>query len=376
MTNAPTSDAARPAEATSRKDRTPLWTILVPLLALGFISAEIFWLGQPMASWLMVPAASLLFASVFAAVHHAETVAHRLGQPFGSILLALAVTLIEVSLIVSLLLSAPAGESAVARDTVFAAIMIVLNGILGASLLIGGIRHHRQTLQPQSATAALGVLATLAILTLVLPNFTLAVPGPVYAPAQLIFVTAVSLALYGFFLYSQTFIHRDDYAEPDGAERPHIAVDQRMFRLALGLLPLALVAVILMAETLADPVAIGIARAGLPEALVGVAIAMVVLMPEGIASLRAARENRLQTSMNLALGSALASLCLTIPTVAMISVFMGQNLILGLAAEHIVLLLLSLFMATLTLATGRTTSLQGGIHLVIFGAFLTLSAIP
>lgn len=358
------------------KTPTPVWTILAPLAALALAGVAMTQHDAGVAPWLLFLAVPVLFAAVFAAVHHAETVAHRLGQPFGSILLALAVTLIEVSLIVSLLLSAPEGESAVARDTVFAAIMIVLNGILGICLLIGGIRHHRQTVQPHSATSALGVLATLAVLALVLPNYTLAVPGPVYAPAQLIFVTAVSLALYGFFLHAQTMRHRDDFAEPGDADHPGVPVDRRAFLLALGLLPLALLAVVLMAETLAGPVAVGIARAGLPEALVGVAIAMVVLMPEGVASLRAARENRLQTSMNLALGSALASLCLTIPTVAMISLVMGQPLILGLDAEHIVLLLLSLFMATLTLATGRTTALQGGIHLVIFGAFLTLSAIP
>jgi Ca2+:H+ antiporter len=154
-------------------------------------------LSQPVASWLLLPAAALLFASVFAAVHHAETIAHRIGQPFGSIILALAVTVIEVSLIVSLLLSSPAGESTVARDTVFSAIMIVLNGIVGLCLLIGGIKYHRQTVQLHSATAALGVLGTLAVLALVLPNYTKAVPGPLYAPAQLIFVALVSLALYG-----------------------------------------------------------------------------------------------------------------------------------------------------------------------------------
>lgn len=354
----------------------PVWTILAPVGALLLVG---FWELVPVdipEIWFILPAIPLLFAGVFAAVHHAETIAHRLGQPFGAIVLALAVTLIEVSLIVSLLLSAPAGESAVARDTVFAAIMIVLNGILGVCLLIGGIRHHRQTLQPHSATSALGVLATLAVLALVLPNYTLAVPGPLYAPAQLMFVTVVSLALYGFFLYAQTVRHRDDFADPADAESTHSTIGKREFYFALGLLPLALVSVVLMAETLAHPVAVGVDHAGLPEALVGVAIALVVLMPEGVASLRAARENRLQTSINLALGSALASLCLTIPTVAVISMVMGQDLILGLEAEHIVLLLLSLFMATLTLAMGRTTSLQGGIHLVIFGAFLILSAIP
>ncbi|MEI4261387.1 calcium:proton antiporter [Roseovarius sp. D0-M9] len=363
-------------KVTPPKVAVPIWTVMGPLGALALV-AVLHVLGHDGApAFLMVLAVPLLFVAVFAAVHHAETVAHRLGQPFGSILLALAVTLIEVSLIVSLLLSAPEGESAVARDTVFAALMIVLNGILGVCLLIGGIRYHRQTLQPHSATSALGVLATLAILALVLPNYTLAVPGPLYAPMQLVFVTVVSLALYGFFLYAQTVTHQGDFADPGDVEHAHAPIDRRAFRMALGLLPLALVSVVLMAETLAGPVAVGITHAGLPEALVGVAIAMVVLMPEGVASLRAARENRLQTSINLALGSALASLCLTIPTVAVISLFMGQDLILGLDAEHIVLLLLSLFMATLTLAMGRTTSLQGGIHLVIFGAFLTLSAIP
>jgi len=355
---------------------TPLWTVLAPVVTLGFVAFEITVLPHPMPGWLILPAAVLLFAAVFSSVHHAETIAHRVGQPFGSIVLALSVTLIEVSLIISLLLSASEGESTVARDTVFAAVMIVLNGIVGLCLLIGGVRYHRQTFQAHSATAALGVLGTLAVLALVLPNYTKAVPGPLYAPTQLIFVAVVSIALYGFFLHAQTVRHRDDFQDPADAETEHAPVSRRDVLTALGLLPLALLAVVLLAEVLAVPVEGAILRAGLPEALVGVAIALIVLMPEGVASIRAARANRLQTSINLALGSALASLCLTIPTVALISLALGQDLILGLDAEHIVLLILSLFMATLSLATGRTTSLQGGIHLVIFGAFLTLSAIP
>ncbi len=355
---------------------TPLWTVLAPLATLAFIAAEIFLLPQPLAAWLRLPAAALLFASVFAAVHHAETIAHRVGQPFGSIILALAVTVIEVSLIVSLLLSSPEGESTVARDTVFSAIMIVLNGIVGLCLLIGGIKYHRQTVQLHSATAALSVLGTLAVLALVLPNYTKAVPGPLYAPAQLVFVALVSLALYGFFLYAQTVRHRDDFHDPADDGAGHEPVSRRAFLVGVALLPVALLAVVLLAEILAVPLEHAIDAAGLPAALVGVAIALVVLMPEGVASIRAAKANRLQTGINLALGSALASLCLTIPTVALISLALGQDLVLGLEAEHIVLLVLSLFMATLSLATGRTTSLQGGIHLVIFGAFLTLSAVP
>lgn len=326
--------------------------------------------------WFFFLALPFLFVAVFAAVHHAETVAHRIGQPFGSIVLAMSVTLIEVALIVSVLLTAPGGESAVARDTVFAAIMIVLNGILGLCLLVGGYRFHRQGFQPQGATAALSVLGTLAVLALVLPNYTLAQPGPVYAPAQLVFVAVVSLSLYALFLYIQTVRHKEDFIDASGEEAPQLPVERRTFLLGLALLPVSLLAVVLLAELLSVNVETAVEQAGLPEALVGVAIALIVLLPEGVASVRAAKLNRLQDSLNLALGSALASLCLTIPTVAVISLILDQTLILGLDAEHIVLLVLTLFMATLSLATGRTTILQGGVHAVILAAFLIISAVP
>ncbi len=348
----------------------------MPLVTLGFVAAlHLVWGGR-MPGLMILPAAGLLFAAVFAAVHHAETVAHRLGDPYGAILLAVAVTIIEVSLIVAVLLEAEPGTSEIARDTVFAAIMIVLNGIVGLCLLIGGVRFHEQGFQARGAVAALAVLATVAVLALVLPNFTLATPGPVYAPPQLIFVAVTSLALYGLFLFVQMIRHRGDFLDPAGAADSGPPPDPRTFRAGLLLLPLALVAVVALAESLSPVVEGAVARAGLPAALVGVAIAMVVLMPEGTAAIRAARANRLQTALNLALGSALASICLTIPTVALLSLVLGQPLALGLDAEHIVLLILSLFMATLTLATGRTTVLQGGIHLVIFGAFLTIAAVP
>ena len=358
----------------------PLWTILVPLGALGFVVAVMLALPGGVPGWLVPVAVPLLLATVFAAVHHAETIAHKLGDPYGAILLALAVTIIEVALIVSVLLSAPPGESEIARDTVFAAIMIVLNGIVGLSLLVGGIRHHEQGFQARGATGALAVLGTVAVLALVLPNYTLAVPGPVYAPPQLVFVAVTSLALYGLFLFVQMVRHRDDFRdirpEDDAPGHAGPPPDRRTMTAALVLLPLALLAVVGLAESLAPTVEHAVARAGLPAALVGVTIAMTVLLPEGTAALRAARANRIQTSLNLALGSALASICLTIPTVAVMSVLMGQPLILGLEPEHVVLLVLSLFMATLSLAMGRTTILQGGVHLVIFGAFLTLAAMP
>ncbi|MGM0812946.1 MAG: calcium:proton antiporter [Pseudomonadota bacterium] len=354
----------------------PLWSALVPVLSLaGAAAFMVFWSGS--VPGLLVPLlAILLFATVLAAVHHAETIAKRLGDPYGAILLALAVTIIEAALIVSVLLNAPAGTSEIARDTVFAAIMIVLNGIVGLCLLIGGIRFREQEFIARGAVSALAVLATVAVLALVLPNYTVAVPGPVYATPQLVFVACVSLALYGLFLYVQMVRHRGDFSDPRLQELEDRKPGRREMATALLLLPIALVAVVVLAETLAPTVEHAVAQAGLPAALVGVVIAMTVLLPEGTAALRAALANRLQTALNLALGSALASICLTIPLVAILSIALGQPLTLGLEAEHIVLLLLSLFVATLSLAMGRTTILQGGLHLVIFGAFLTIAAIP
>ena len=348
----------------------------VPVVALVVFLTEATILGGALPGWLIPIAVILLFATVFAAVRHADTVAHRIGEPFGSILLAVAVTVIEVSLIVSILLGAPEGESTIARDTVFAAIMITLNGIVGLSLLSGGLRHHESGFQARAATSALAVLGTVAVLALILPNFTLAEPGPVYATPQLIFVAVVALGLYASFLYVQTISHRGDFLDEVTPMPVAGPPARRTFIGALVFLPVALLAVVLLAESLAHPVEVAVARAGLPHALVGVAIALVVLMPEGTAALRAARANRLQTSLNLALGSALASICLTIPTVAILSLVLGQKLILGLDAEHIVLLVLSLFVGTLTLATGRTTLLHGCIHLVIFAAFVILAAVP
>ncbi len=358
---------------------TPLWTLIVPVSAIVFVALVLLGLPGGVPGWLVPVAVPVLLATVFAAVHHAETIAHKLGDPYGAIVLAIAVTIIEVALIVSVLLNAPPGTSEIARDTVFAAIMIVLNGIVGLCLLVGGVRHREQGFQARGATGALAVLGTVAVLALVLPNYTLAAEGPVYAPPQLLFVAVTSLALYGLFLFVQMVRHQDDFRDlrpQEGAKHAGPLPDRRAMAVAMAMLPVALLAVVGLAEALAPTVEHAVDRAGLPAALVGVTIAMTVLLPEGTAALRAARANRIQTSLNLALGSALASICLTIPTVAVLSLALGRPLVLGLEAEHVVLLVLSLFMATLSLAMGRTTILQGGVHLVIFGAFLTLAAMP
>lgn len=326
----------------------------------------------------LVAAAILLGLSVFASIHHAEVLAVRLGEPFGSILLAVSVTVIEVALIVSILLSGAEGSQAVARDTVFAALLIVLNGVVGLCLVVGGRRHFEQSFHSQGAVSALGVLGTMATLALVLPRFTVSVSGPLYSPSQLAIIAAATLALYGVFVFVQSVRHRDYFL--DGAAEAHAggadAVPNRVALASLCLLLLSLTSVVLLAKILSKPLDLAVAAAGLPKAFVGVVIAGIVLLPEGIAAVKAATANRVQSSVNLALGSAIASIGLTIPVVAAVSLAFDIPLVLGLEPEDMTLLILTLFVSTLTLGTGRTTILQGAIHLVIFVAFLLISAVP
>jgi Ca2+:H+ antiporter len=320
-----------------------------------------------------------LVACVIAAVHHAEVVAHRIGEPYGTLVLAIAVTIIEVALIVSLMLAGGPETTALARDTVFAAIMIMLNGVVGACLLLGGLRHREQMFGLHGVSAALAALATILVLTLVLPNYTVTVPGPFYAPAQLAFIAIVALVVYGTFVLIQTVRHRDYFlpAEAPGDDRAHAAPPSRRDAVAcFVLLLVSLGAVVLLAKALGPGIEQAVLRMGAPKALVGILIATVVALPEGVAALRAARADRLQTSLNLALGSALASIGLTIPAVAMVSLVTGWTLTLGIDLRSTVLLTLSLFIASLSLGTGRTTIMQGTVLLVIFAVYLFTTILP
>jgi Ca2+:H+ antiporter len=346
--------------------------------------------GAPIAAWIVVGATALLpshaallalvgvalAGSVFAGVHHAEVVAHRVGEPFGTLVLAVAVTVIEVALIVSVMLTAGPEKAGLARDTVFAAVMLVCNGIVGLCLLVGGIRHREQDFQIRGASAALAVLASLSVLTLVIPNFT-SVAGPVLSPSQLAFAGVSSLVLYGVFVFVQTVRHRDYFLADVADENVHAEPPSgRVAALSAVLLMVCLVAVVLLAKLLSPVVESAVVDAGLPKAVVGIVIAALVLLPEGLAALRAARADRLQTSLNLALGSALASIGLTIPTVAVVFLYIGQPLQLGIDGKEMVLLFLTLVVGTLTLGTGRTTILQGAVHLSLFAAWIFLSVAP
>ncbi len=355
--------------------RLPWWAWAWPLVAcLVLVLQLIRGSGGPLAA----AEAFALIATVFAAVYHAEVVAHKVGEPFGTLVLALAVTIIEVALIVSMMITGGAEKAELARDTVFAAVMIVCNGIVGLCLLAGGMRHREQSFQLQGANAALVVLIALTTLTLIFPNLTTTTLGPTFSPSQLIFAAIVSLILYISFLFVQTVRHRDYFLPADGgAEETHAPrPPNTVALLSAGLLFVSLVAVVALAKALTPIMEFGIEKAGAPKAVVGIIIAGLVLLPEGLASFRAARANRLQNSLNLALGSVLASIGLTIPSVAAVSLLLHRPLTLGINPKEEMLLALTLLVSVLTLGTGRTTVLQGLVHLVIFAVYIFLSIVP
>lgn len=366
----------RATQGQRRKAAAPIpwWTWTWPLAAWVMLLAAPFAGGGLFAA----VAGAVLIATVFASVYHAEVVAHRTGEPFGTLVLAVAVTVIEVALIVSVMIAVPDEKGALARDTVFAAVMIVCNGIVGLCLLWGGARHHEQDFHLHGASAALAVLAALTILTLILPNVATTAPGPFFSTSQLVFAGVVSLLLYGSFVFVQTVRHRDYFLPVEaGNDEAHAPPPSNRTAFAsAAILLVALVAIVGLAKVLTPVVEFGVASLGASQAVVGIVIAALVLLPEGLAALRAARANRLQTSLNLALGSALASIGLTIPAVAVVSIVLEKRLELGLESKEQVLLALTLVVGIITLGTGRTTVLQGIVHLVIFAAFLFFAVVP
>ncbi|MCX3060424.1 calcium:proton antiporter [Streptomyces beihaiensis] len=355
------------------------WTVAVPVLAVVLLAGT--W-GRDLPGAVVALVSVVLAGSVLAAVHHAEVVAHRVGEPFGSLVLAVAVTVIEVALIVTLMADGGDKSATLARDTVFAAVMITCNGIVGLSLLTAALRHRVAVFQSEGTGGALATVATLATLCLVLPTFTTSKPGPEFSTSQLVFAAVAAVVLYGLFVATQTVRHRDyflpvtKHGEVIDAD-DHVGVPTTRAALtSLVLLALALVAVVGLAKGVSPAIESGVEAAGLPHAVVGVIIALLVLLPETIAALRAARRDRVQTSLNLALGSAMASIGLTVPAVAIASFWLSGPLLLGLGATHMVLLTLTMVVGTLTVVPGRATPLQGGVHLVILAAYVELAVTP
>jgi Ca2+:H+ antiporter len=302
----------------------PYWTLLAPALALVVLALA------PTSGAFVALIAIALIASVFASVHHAEVVAHRVGEPYGTLVLALAVTVIESSLIVSMLLDGGPGSAAIARDTVFATVMIVCNGVVGLCLVVGTLRHRELVYRVEGTAPALSVLAALTGLTLVLPGYTLTTPGPTYSAPQLVFAGVLSLVLYAVFVFVQTVRHRDYFLPVGAGADEHAAPpSRRTTSVSLGVLVLALVAVVGLAKALSPALQALVTRMHAPAAVVGVMIALLVLMPETLSAVRAAARDRMQTSINLTLGSALATIGLTIPTVAAFSLAFQRPLELG-----------------------------------------------
>lgn len=354
----------------------PLWTLIVPAITLGLLGLQ--FISFELTGWYNLALAIGLILSVIAAVHHAEILAYGIGEPLGTLVLALAVTVIEVSLIVSIMLAAESGATVLARDTVFATVMIILNLIIGLCFLLGGARFGEQSFILPGISTALTTLAAIVVLTLILPNFTTSVSGPRYSDSQLSFVAVVSLVLYVLFVFIQAVRHRDYFRNSpsivETEQNPEVPV--KVLIISGLFLLLNLSGVVLSAKLLSPEVKDLVSAIGAPEALVGIIIATIVLMPEGYASLRAAANNQLQTSLNLALGSALATIGLTIPVVAVVAIAMDMTLILGLDNKSIVLLMLSLFIASLSMSTGRVTVMQGAVHLVLFLTYLFMTIVP
>jgi len=352
------------------------WTWLIPALScVLLIGAIVAGVGSLIASLCAVG----LVGAVVAAVHHAEVVAHRVGEPFGTLVLAVAVTVIEASLILSIMFAGGADAAVLPRDTIYAAVMIICNGVVGICVLVGGLAHREQTFRVEGSSAGLAALIAVSALVLVLPDFTTTTPSGTYSGSQLAFTAVVSAALWAVFIFVQTIRHRDYFlpvVDPSNTDAHAESPTKREAWASFGLLLVSLVAVVGLAKVLSPSIERIVAEAGAPKAVLGIVIAMLVLLPETSAAVSAARANRLQTSMNLAIGSALASIGLTVPVVVVAAIIFDLPLVMGLDPKDLVMLAVTFLISAVTLGTGRTHMMQGAVHLVIFAAFLFLAFVP
>jgi Ca2+:H+ antiporter len=353
-----------------------LWNWLIPALAFALLVVAT---ATGVGTLVAVLCGAALIGAVLIAVHHAEVVAHRVGEPLGTLVLALAVTAIETALILSMMIAGGEDQAALARDSIYAAVMIICNGVVGACVLIGGLAHREQTFRVEGAGGGLAALIVMSTLVLVLPVFTTSTPSGTYSPPQLVFVGIASAALWAVFIFVQTVRHRDYFVPETDAENPDAHAPPPTTGEAwtsFGLLVLSLVSVVGLAKLLSPRIEGAVDAASAPRAVVGIVIAALVLLPETGAAARAARANRLQSSMNLAIGSALACIGLTVPVVVLASVALGLPLVLGLEPKDVVMLGLTFLVSAVTLGTGRTYVMQGAVHLVLFAAYLFLALVP
>ncbi|MBS1729360.1 MAG: ionic transporter y4hA [Bacteroidetes bacterium] len=351
------------------------WTTTVPILTCllffsGLLDNNIAW---------QLLAGLFLLLCVMSAVHHAEIIAHRVGEPYGTIILAVSVTVIEVSIIISLMLTGGEKYSSFARDTVYAAVMLILNGIVGLCLFIGGRKFHTQTFSSHSVKISLVSLVSIVAFTMILPSFTKSHAGPYYTEAQLLFEIFACIVIYIAFIAAQTVRHREYFIATDIGvikhEKKHVISNLSLF-ISLVFLFISLLIVVLLAKSLSHPIEQILVSHGLPKSLVGIIIAAVILLPEGIAAISAARNNMLQTSLNLSLGSAIASIGLTIPAISLISYFYDIPIVLGLDILPIIFLGISIFTVMLSLIGGRSNAVYGVVLLVNLVAYIFLTIYP
>ena len=354
----------------------PLWTWLIPVLSLVLlVAAFVAGVGTLIALICGVG----LIGTVIAAVHHAEVVAHRVGEPLGTLVLALAVTVIEAALILSMMIAGGNDMAVLARDSIYAAVMIICNGVIGLCILLGGLKHREQTFRVEGAGAGFAALIVMSALTLVLPVYTTSTGAGTYSGSQLAFVAVTSATLWAIFIFVQTVRHRDFFIPASNADNPDVHAEPPTNReawLSFGLLLVSLIVVVGLAKVLSPMIEYAVEVADAPRIIVGIVIAMLVLLPETWAAVRAARANRLQSSMNLAIASALACIGLTVPVVVIAATVFDLPLVLGLAPKEMVMLVLTFLVSVVTLGTGRTYLMQGAVHLVLFAAFLFLAFVP
>ena len=352
------------------------WPLAVPVVAAAVLGATFLF---PLNAALLLLAVVALLGAVIGAVHHAEVVAHRLGEPFGTLVLALAVTVIEAALILITMLAGGEASAAIARDAIFAAVMIICNGVVGLCLLVEGSVTASSPSGSKAPGRAWPRSPRSARWFWSSPPLTVSAPGGAYTTSQLVFVAIASLALWLVFVFIQTIRHRDYFlpAESAGDETIHAAPPSaRAAWQSFAPLLLCLIGVVGLAKALSPGIERAVIAATAPIAIVGIVIAMIVLLPETGAALRAARANRLQASLNLAIGSAMACIGLTVPVVVVAAVAFGLPLVLGLEPTEIALLALTFVVGAITLGSGRTNMMQGAIHLIIFAAYLFLTLVP
>ncbi len=360
----------------------PLWFSIITAVLFALFGAQ--WLtGFANVAWLLLMFVWLFLAilwSAFAVVRHADCLAIQLGEPYGTLILTLSVISIEIMMIAAVMITG-VDKPALARDTMFSVLMIVLNGMIGVSLLVGALRYREQQYNLQGANAFLAVIVPLAIVGLILPNYTQASAGPTFSKAQALSLVLMTVGIYAVFLSIQTVRHRSHFTEPpvDSSSKnalPRAHHDGKLSPRSVpyhGILLLCyLVPLVLLSKKLALPIDHGITVLGAPPALGGFMVAVLVLSPEGLGAIHAALANQLQRAVNIFLGSALATISLTIPAVLVIGLVTGEPVVLGLEPEEAVMLIATLMVSIVTFGSGRTNVLLGAVHLLLFFTYFML----